>query len=414
MNSTSPSGIRAVYLSHNSVGEPLVRSQVLPYLRGLAARGIEVDLVTFERGGRPYPDGEFPRERWHGVDARPGHGLFSKLIDVAKGTWLAIRLVRSRQAHLIHARSYLAAAVAALVAVATKRPFIFDMRGFLGEEYLEGGHWGPRDLRLTALQLAERWLLSRAAAVVVLTSHAERRLRREPRYVAALGETPIVVVPCMVDLAKFRPLERRPRPTLVFAGAVGLRNLVDEVLRVYVAARASLPDLSLLLLNRDDHELIHRSLERAGLRDVVELRAADLTEMPQLLGRSHVGIALQRLGRSKAGASAVKVAEYLASGLPVIVNAGHGDISDLVDEYDAGHVVAAYDAKEIADAAIAVARLATDTSASARARQLAEDAFDLSAGVTRYERLYATLAGGDAPTGGAQTARCAELENDQS
>lgn len=388
--------LRAVYVSHNSVGDPLVRSQVLTYLRGLALRGVTADLVTFERGVPSFPVGEFPRERWHPIQARPGSGVPSKLSDLVRGTALVTRLARERNAKLIHARSYVAAAIAAVAGLLTGTPYVFDMRGFLAEEYVEGGHWRAGEFRVRLLQRAERWLLRRAAAVVVLTQVAAQRLRSEARYSTALRETPVTVIPCMVDLSRFRPMSRRAaRPTLVFSGAVGLRNLIDEVLVVYALAREIDPDLQLLILNRGQHELIRRSLHAHGLVDAtVDIRTADHSEMPALLAQADVGIALQRLGRSKGGASAVKVAEYLACALPVVMNAGHGDMSVLVERFGCGHVVGTYDPGSLRSAAHAVVSFARDEDARRRARALAEQMFDVRIGIDRYEQLYRTVASG--------------------
>lgn len=386
--------LNAVYVSHNPVGDPLVRSQVLAYLAGLAERGIVVDLVTFERGpGTGPPDG-FPRERWHPLRAMPGGTVAAKLIDLARGTALVAGLVVRRRARLIHARSYVPAAIAMAVGLLTGTPFVFDMRGFLDEEYIDGGHWREGELRVRLFRRAERWLLRRAAAVVVLTDAAARRMRSEPRYSRAVDGGAVVVVPCMVDLDRFRPApSRADRPTFVFSGAVGLRNRIDAVLEVFATARSIAPDVRLLILNRGQHDEIRAAMEKAGLgASDVEVRAIDFGDMPSYLARSHVGIALQRFGRSKEGVSAVKVAEYLGCGLPVIVNAGHGDISEAVAAYRCGHVVDSYSTDDLRAAASAAVSLAADEGARRRARELAETTYDLRAGVDRYEALYRAVA----------------------
>src|SRR5258707_2710395 len=117
--------MNAVYVTHNGVGTALVRSQVLPYLRGLAERGIDVDLVTFERGEPAFPADEFPPERWHHVRARRGGSIAAKVVDVIAGVALVARLVRARRASLIHARSYLPATIAFAAGALTGRPFVF-------------------------------------------------------------------------------------------------------------------------------------------------------------------------------------------------------------------------------------------------------------------------------------------------
>ncbi len=384
---------RAIYVSHNPVASPLSRSQVLPYLRGLAAFGIETWLVTYERDGPRFPDGEFPRDRWVGLRARPGSHLLAKAMDVARGVIAVVRLARRSRADLIHARSYVPAAIAALAARLLARPYLFDMRGFLGEEYVEGGHWTPRDVRYRVLRLTERWLLRDAAAVVVLTHVGADRLRREARYAQWVRGKEIRVVPCVVDLDRFRPSPvRAARPTLVYSGSLGMWYLIDEMLQVYRAAREFEPSLRFLILNRDEHMLVRETLARRGLSEGdVELRAAEFDEMPQLLASSHVGIALLRQVSSKLGSSAVKVAEYLASGLPVVVNVGHGDIGELVRRHGAGHVMTSYGEVEVRAAGRAVVELLNDASARVRARRLAESHYDLRSGVEGYASIYARL-----------------------
>lgn len=385
--------MRIVYVSHNAVGSALARSQVLPYLRGLIARGIEITLVTYERG-ESYPEGEFPRERWIRLRPRPGRSLVAKALDIARGAATVLRLVRRERTDLVHARSYVPAAIAWSVARLTGCPYVFDMRGFLGEEYVEGGNWSDADLRYRALRAGEGMLLRDAAGIVVLTRAAVRQLESEARYAPKIARKPVAVVPCAVDLARFRPGVRSSIPTLVYAGSVGLSYELDRMLGVFARARSLVQGMRLLLLNRDERGVIEAALARRGLLDAgVEVRGADFGEMPELLARAHVGIALLRQVSSKIGSSPIKVAEYLACGLPVVVNAGMGDTDELVARYGAGHVVREYTEDELARAARAVAALVVDEEARRNARRLAEAEFDVDHGVQNYADLYALVLG---------------------
>lgn len=382
--------VRAVYVSHNGIRTALVRSQVLPYLDGLHRQGIAFDLVTFEDDRLPTVADGF---RWWPVTRHRGSGLIAKALDILQGAVVVARL--SRGATLLHARSYVPAVIAAVAGALTRRPYIFDMRGFLPDEYVDAGYWRSTELRYRLLRLAERSLLRRAAHIVVLTEAAARRLRAEPRYARFVGDTPITAIPCAVDLERFRPLaERGAAPTLVYTGSLGSFYELDPMLAVYRAARALVPRLRFLIVNRGEQELVRASIARAGLDGAdVELRSADFAEMPGLVGAAHVGIALIRQSPSKVGSSAVKIAEYLACGLPIVVNAGLGDIDVQVREHDAGHVMAAYGPDDIAGAGRAVAALLTDEGARSRARGLAETAYDVRAATARYAEVYSAVAG---------------------
>ena len=41
--------IKALYISYNAITEPIVQSQVIPYLRELSKKGIKFYLLTFEK-----------------------------------------------------------------------------------------------------------------------------------------------------------------------------------------------------------------------------------------------------------------------------------------------------------------------------------------------------------------------------
>ncbi len=384
--------MRFLYVTHNGIGTPLVRSQVLPYLRLLADRGHVIDLVTFERGD-PYPEGEFPRERWHPLQPRAGGSLLAKLLDIARGAWSVGSLARVTRADALHARSYVPAAICLIAGRVLGLPYIFDMRGFLGEEYLDAGLWTTADVRYRALRLAERHLLRRAASIVVLTHAAKRRLRTDPRYASDVASKDIAVIPCAVDLERFRPPSRRePMPTLVYSGSLGMWYLLDEMLRVYGYAQRATAELRFLFLNKSEHQLIRAAWSQLGLpEDRVEIRAADFADMPAQLGRAHVGIVLLRRVPSKIGSSPIKIGEYLACGLPVVVNEGLGDSDEQVRAAVAGHVVLGFDDESLARAGAAVGALISDEGARVRARKLAETEFDVRMGAAAYDAMYGRI-----------------------
>jgi glycosyltransferase involved in cell wall biosynthesis len=385
--------MKVIYVSHNGVGSALVRSQVLPYLRGLALQGIDARLVTYERGRTLFPDGEFARDRWVGIAARPGAHLAAKVLDVLSGVWIVTRLALRDQTDVLHARSYLPAAVVLAAAAFTRRPFIFDMRGFLGDEYVDAEYWQRTDARYRILRIVERALLRAATAIVVLTEAGAERLRREVQYAPHTRGKPITVIPCAVDVEHFRP--RAPRsvtPTLVYAGSLGTWYRLDEMLRVYAHARRLEPRLRFLILNQHEHRLIADALTRFRFADAdIQVQAADFTEMPALLASAHVGIVLLRQTVSKVGSSPIKVAEYLACGLPVIVNAGMGDTDALVCRYQAGHIVPSYSDVALEEAATALVGLVADERARVNARALAEAELDVRTAVMRYAAVYQRL-----------------------
>src|ERR687894_3307896 len=115
--------MKSLYLCYFGLREPLVQTQVLPYLRQLAGGGVRVLLLTFEPGMRERWTGEEienERERlrgqgieWHALAYHKSPSLPATVYDIAAGAWKAARLVRSREVEVIHARSHVAAAMGA-------------------------------------------------------------------------------------------------------------------------------------------------------------------------------------------------------------------------------------------------------------------------------------------------------------
>jgi glycosyltransferase involved in cell wall biosynthesis len=108
------------------------------------------------------------------------------------------------------------------------------------------------------------------------------------------------------------------------------------------------------------------------------------------LSAADVGIAFYRPGISRLGTSPVKVSEYLACGLPVIINSGIGDCDRLFEQSRAGIVVPNFTEDGYRAAVDAIAVLLDDQeNIRQQTREVAARSFDLkSVGLTRYARLY--------------------------
>src|SRR5688572_17034082 len=138
---------RALYICYFGLREPLVQTQVLPYLRHLVHDGIGMSLLTFE----PDPGETWMRERrdalrregidWHSLRYHKRPTLPATLFDILAGAWTAARMVRRDGISLLHGRSHVGAAIGALAGKFTGARLIFDVRGFLADEYVDSGNW---------------------------------------------------------------------------------------------------------------------------------------------------------------------------------------------------------------------------------------------------------------------------------
>jgi glycosyltransferase involved in cell wall biosynthesis len=389
--------------------EPLGHSQVLPYVEGLARAGFRMEVIAFEPGTATSREIERVEERlracgvsYFWMRRSSSHSLPVKAAEA--GRTLAQLLARGvlRRPRVVHARSYLPSAVAQLGAsLIPGAKFLFDVRGLLGEEYVDAGHWSAESPRYRLLKRFERRLFERADAVVVLTERHRRYLSEEARLLPR--ETPIEVIPTCVDVERFSPsaegrerwrreLGADGRFLLAYAGTLGAWYREEEMLRFYAALRRRRP-CRFAFFTHSPADRLESALSRTEVpREEVVVRRVAPGDMPHALSAADAAISFITPFFSKLGSAPTKVPEYLALGLPTVLNRGIGDSDQLIDE-----VPAAIDAGELAPADLerAADRLAHADSLEIResARRAAIERFSIeSVGIPRYLRLYERLA----------------------
>jgi glycosyltransferase involved in cell wall biosynthesis len=234
-------------------------------------------------------------------------------------------------------------------------PFIFDMRGFWVDERLEGGRW-PQGNPLyrwiyRQWKAKERAFIGAADHIVVLTDAAKAAIEDWPDY---RGQ-PVTVIPCCIDHQDFGVRTQEGRAAardrlgiateatvLVYLGSVGTIYLLEDMLRVYARLRTAKPGAKFLFVGWLTWDQISAAAVAAGVeieRGDVAIQPAEHGEVPFWLGAADLAIALRQPSFSSQGASPTKLGEYLACGLPVVVNDGVGDVAALVKDLAAGEVM---------------------------------------------------------------------------
>lgn len=402
-----------LYISYNGLGEALVSSQVLPYLRGLAAEGYAITLLTYERRGRgPGYDRQQTRARadldaagirWRHLVYHQSPSLLATTFDLLYGWVVAARLVRASGIGVVHTRSYVPGIIGWWAKKWLGVRFVFDMRGLMADEYVDAGNWKRDGLLFRLTKWVEKRLLRAADEVVVLTERVKDYLGSAPDLPAGLRGR-ITVIPCCVDEHKFRlpegtaigaPRQSRAGETLwlVYSGSVGTWYLLEEMLDFFAAGVSCVPGLRLLLLNQQEQDHIRDVMARKGIdAGRVEIVAAAPDEVPGHLCRAGIGLSFIKPTFAKSASSPTKFAEYLATGLPVIVNRGVGDLDAIVLSNRVGVVVEELSPAGYARAWAQIRELMEDPSLPARCRRVAEEQFSTRIGIARYQAVYARLA----------------------
>src|SRR5437588_6093233 len=130
--------MRTLYICYFGLREPLVQTQVLPYLRELSAAGIAVHLLTFEPEQLSLRELEDEKARlreqgieWFSLPYHKRPSVPATLFDILAGAWFAARLVRRAKLNVLHARAHIPLAMALLARLTARASLIFDLRGLM-------------------------------------------------------------------------------------------------------------------------------------------------------------------------------------------------------------------------------------------------------------------------------------------
>jgi glycosyltransferase involved in cell wall biosynthesis len=115
-------------------------------------------------------------------------------------------------------------------------------------------------------------------------------------------------------------------------------------------------------------------------------------EIPAFLSAADVAVSFIKPCYSKLSSSPTKMAEYLASGLPVITNGGVGDVADQVGADKTGSVVAEFDRQAYLKSLQEIEILQQTGDLPEVCRKSAKDRFDLEKiGGKKYRSIYRSL-----------------------
>jgi glycosyltransferase involved in cell wall biosynthesis len=399
-----------IYVTYDGVLEPLGESQVIPYVLGLG-RTHGITLLSFEKpadlADRARTSAMAARLQRHGLRwirlrYHKSPSLVATAGDLLHGVLRTTLGALGRSVQIVHARGYVPSMLALFLKRRHGARFVFDMRGFWPEEKVQAGHWS-RDSRVYAL--AKRWerrFFESADAIVSLTRAGVEAFPSLGYRIA--GDTPVEVIPTCTDLDRFAPgprdaeLARRlgleRHRVIGTTGTLSNWYLRAETLRAMAVLVAHLGDAKVLLVTREDHERLRDDAIRAGIpADRLVLTRADFAVMPLHMRLYDLGVFFIEPTFAKRGSAATKLGEFLATGVPVLINDGVGDSGTIVRDGGAGVVLPSPSEADVRAALPAIDAVLGDPSTRARCRQTAETHFSLEDGIARYAALYDRLLG---------------------
>lgn len=396
-----------LYITYDGVLDPVSQSQVLPYLEGLSKNGIFFTLLSFEKKERLcenkvkescYDKLKKCRIDWMPVIYHKRPAVPATIFDVLKGVAKGLRLLKSNRIDAVHARGYIPMLIAYILKKIAGAKVIFDMRGFWAEEKVDARAWKKGGVIYRIVKRMESAFLSNADEIVVLTSAAKKYIlgKKYPK-------VHVSAIPCCADLNIFKRLrdERAGHdrnisgnPVVLYAGSLGTFYSLDKVLDFFLSLKTRNPSAFLRVISHYPKESMEAACFSRNIKKTwYRLEALDHKDMPKAFSEADLSVIFYNRPLSGIGCSPIKLAESLACGIPVVINAGIGDCDDIVEHNNVGVVIKDFSQEEYKRASHKMLELVSQKESTAlRCAEVAKKMFSLDAGIAAYQNIYERLA----------------------
>lgn len=246
---------------------------------------------------------------------------------------------------VIHCRSYPASLIGMLVKMLTGKKFIFDMRGVYPEEgEFLFPNWHKGSLNFKTWKLVEKWMLLSADHIVVVSDHFKQHVLSEyPTHADAIKEKVSTIV-CGVapesivnnEIPKTSPHEPI---RLVYSGTLDGWTSPKLLAKTYrqILEHNKQHNFVLNIYTTSNQELIRSAFINEDIdssKYFVQRLNAD--EVASKLRENDIGILVREKSIVNEVSFPVKLGEYLAAGLPVVINSALAGAGEFVVENKIG------------------------------------------------------------------------------
>ena len=236
---------------------------------------------------------------------------------------------------ILHARGYGAGLLSHLSAKITRIRFVFDPRGWFADEMVLNGVWKKNSFTYRLWKVIEAKLIRYSDCVVALTPRFKRDF-------IDMGSKKAIFAPSRLKVKRFSSASKNAteiRKDLLFIGQMDADwNSPVRVAAHFKRIKSVVPGLKLHLITFKDEAYVGKVLDENGVnRDDWSLESSLPDEMPRRMAGSGAGLTM---AYRPSGNWPMKFGEYLAAGVPVVVEKQIGEhITAPVRRYRLGAVI---------------------------------------------------------------------------
>ena len=402
-----------LFISYDGMTDPLGQSQVIPYLAGLTAYGYGFTILSCDKPDKYLQQKEYVMDllepysiKWISIPYHKNPPVLSSYYDFIMLKKKAKELYIKEKFDLVHTRPGLPTLVALWLKKKYGLKFLNDIRGFWADERVDGGMWNMKNPLLKTMY---KWFKRKEYECLEIADHntcLTFKAKEEMLSWKNISNQPlnITVIPCSVDMELFnaanidmelkaalkKELRIRDNDFIIsYLGSVGGWYLTDMMMQFCKAVSDKIPHAKFLFISPNNHSAIKTAAKRVGLLpETILVKHGKRHEVPALLSFSNYSVFFIKPCYSKLSSSPTKHGEIMAMGIPVITNAGVGDVQEVVTKYDSGFVLEKMSQQNYSHYA---GKLIDTSFDSKKIRDGAAEYYSLERAIQQYAEVYARV-----------------------
>ena len=405
---------KILFITYDGLTDQLGQSQILPYIKGLSKMGYQFTILSCEKPDKLLELGSLIKGlcdeddiSWISVPFTNKFPIVSKINDRWQLKQKAIYLQKSIGFNMTHCRSYVSAEIGLYLKRKYGVKFLFDMRGLWADEKVDGGNWNQDNpifrYVYKSYKKKEKQFLEEADYTISLTYAAEKEIKSWKHI--ANNPVKIEVIPCCVDTnlfsseAKHFHNQRMEISKEVgikegdfvvgYIGSIGTWYMLDEMLDFFKRLLGKKPSAKFLVVTGDLHAHIR---EKAVQKDIdldsIIIRKAQRKQVPYYISLMNFSLFFIRPTYSKISSSPTKLAEIIALGVPVVTNAGVGDLNEIVLNNKLGIIISGFNTSSYD---VAIENILQHSFDGESIKTVAREKFDISVALKKYEEVYKVI-----------------------
>jgi glycosyltransferase involved in cell wall biosynthesis len=222
------------------------------------------------------------------------------------------------------------------------------MRGFWADERIDGKIWDTTKFIYNVIykhfKNLEKKYIANAAHIISLTEAGKKEMLSWKIFKHC--STPISVIPCCADLELFDYKRQSPQKkhavrqelnisdntfVLSYLGSFGTWYMNEEMFMFFAQLYRSNPNSCFLCITPDSAEMLYELAEQHAIpRSALRIIKATRKQVPHYASISNWSLFFIKPLYSKIASSPTKMGELLGLGIPLVCNAGVGDVEAIM------------------------------------------------------------------------------------